>query len=166
MLERAFEPPAHEPRVESVMAVLDENGALSETKERPTCVPELRRSDQHRTVDMVALLRVRVYRRAAVDERVKEGKRAGQLETLGAQLQDEERCVAGRLDVDRDELGVVQRRLRAELRRVDGDLLPRYRLRGAARLEEDGLHDGRLSAPRMNCSSSRVIALRSNTAAE
>jgi hypothetical protein len=166
MLERAFEPPTDEPRVESVVAVLDENGTPGEAQERPPRVPELRRADQHRTVDMVSLLGIRVDRRAAVDESVKEREGAGQLEPLRAQLEDQERSIARRLNVDGDELGIVQGRLRAQLRRIDGDLLPRHRLSGPARLEEDRLHDGRLSsAARRNCISSRVIALRTTTAA-
>ena len=165
MLERAFKPATNEPAVESVVAVLDEHRALGETQERPAGVPEFGRTDQHRTIDVVSLLGVRIDGRAAVDERVEEGERAGQLEPLGAQLQDEEWCIAGRLDVDGDELGVVKARLRAQVRRVDGDLLPRDRLRGAARLQEDRLHDGRLRAARRNWISSRVIALRSTTAA-
>ena len=165
MLERAFKPATHEPAVESVVAVLDEHRALGEAQERPPGVPEFGCTNQHRTIDVVALLGIRIDWRAAVDERVEEGERAGQLEPLGAQLQDQERGVAGRLDVDGDELGGVQGRLRAEVRRVDGDLLPRDRLRGAARLEEDRLHDGRLRAVRRNWISSRVIALRSTAAA-
>jgi hypothetical protein len=165
MLERAFKPATHEPAVESVVAVLDEHRALGEAQERPAGVPEFGRTYQHRTIDVVSLLGVRVDGRAAVDERVEEGERAGQLEPLGAQLQDEERCVAGRLHVDGNELGVVKGRLRTQVRRVNGDLLPLDRLRGAARLEEDRLHDGRLRAARRNWISSRVIALRSTRAA-
>lgn len=165
MLERAFKPATHEPAVESVVAVLDEHRALGETQESPAGVPEFGRTYQHRAIDVVSLLGVRIDGRAAVDERVEEGERAGQLEPLGAQLQDEERCVAGRLDVDGNELGAVKGRLRAQVGRVDGDLLPLDRLGGAARLEEDRLHDGRLRAARRNWISSRVIALRSTRAA-
>jgi hypothetical protein len=165
MLERAFKPATHEPAVESVVAVLDEHRALGETQESPSGVPEFGRTYQHRAIDVVSLLGVRIDGRAAVDERVEEGERAGQLEPLGAQLQDEERCVAGRLDVDGNELGAVKGRLRAQVGRVDGDLLPLDRLGGAARLEEDRLHDGRLRAARRNWISSRVIALRSTRAA-
>jgi hypothetical protein len=165
VLERAFEPPTYQPRVEGVVAVLDENGALSEAQERPARVPEFGRPDQHRTIDVMSLLGVGVDGRAAVDERVEKGERSGNLESFGPQLQDQERVVAGRLNVDGDELGIVQWRLRAQLRRIDGDLLPRDRLRRPARLEEDRLHDGRLNAVRRNWISSRVIALRSTTAA-
>ena len=47
MLQRAFEPSPHQPRVESVVAVLHENCALGEPKERSAGVAELRSSDQH-----------------------------------------------------------------------------------------------------------------------
>jgi hypothetical protein len=140
MLQRALEPATHEPGVERVVAVLDEDGALREPQEGAPRVSELRRTDQHRAVDVVALLRVGVDRRAAIDERVEERQRAGKLEAFGPQLEHEERRVAGRLDVNGDELRVVEERLRAELGRIDRDLLPRDGLGGPARLEEDGLH--------------------------
>jgi hypothetical protein len=72
MLQRALEPATHEPGVERVVAVLHEDGALREPQERAPRVSELRRPDQHRTVDVVSLLGVRVDRRAAIDERVEE----------------------------------------------------------------------------------------------
>jgi hypothetical protein len=165
VLKRALEPATHQPGIKSVVAVLDQNGALGEAQEGPARIAEFGRADQHRTVDVMPLFGVGVDRRAAVDQGVEEGERSGQLEPLGAQLEDQERGVAGRLDVDGDELGVVQRRLRAQLRRVDRDLLPRDRLRRAARLEEDRLHDCRRRAVRRNWSSSRVIARSSMTAA-
>jgi hypothetical protein len=166
VLERAFEPPAHQPGVECVVAVLDENCAMGESKKRPSCVAKFWRADQHRTVDVVPLLGIGVDRRPAIDERVEEGKRAGQLESFGAQLEHQERGVPRRLHIDGDELGVVKRRLRAKLRRVDRDLLPGNRLRRPSRLEVNGLHDRRPSnAARRNCISWRVIALRSTTAA-
>jgi hypothetical protein len=145
--------------------VLDQNRALGKAQKRPAGVAELGRSDQHRTVDAMPLSSVWIDWRAAVDEGVEERQRARQLESLGAQLQDQERRVAGRFNVDGDELGIVERRLRAELWSIDGDLLPWHRLRGPSRLEEDRLHEGRLSAARRNCISSGVIALRSKTAA-
>jgi hypothetical protein len=141
MLQRAFEPSTDEPRVECVMAVLDEDGALRKPQECAPRIAELRRTDQHRAVDVVPLLRVGVDRSAAIDERVEERQRAGKLEPFGPQLEHEERRVARRLDVDGDELRVVEQRLRAELWRVDRDLLPWDGLGGPARLEEDRLHD-------------------------
>jgi hypothetical protein len=88
MLERAFKPATNEPAVESVVAVLDEHRALGETQERPAGVPEFGRTDQHRTIDVVSLLGVRIDGRAAVDERVEEGERAGQLEPLGSRTRN------------------------------------------------------------------------------
>jgi hypothetical protein len=165
VLERALEAAADEPAVESVVAVLDEDGALCEPQESPARVAELGSAYQHRSVDVVPLFRVRVDRRAAVDQCVEERQRTRQLESLGPQLEHQEWGVAGRLDVDGDELCFVQRCLRPKLRRVDRNLFPGDRLGRASRLEEDGLHDVRLSAPRRNWISSRVIALRSKMAA-
>jgi hypothetical protein len=91
VLERALEAPAHQPRVEGVMAVLDEHSALSETQERTARVAKLGRADEHGPVDVVAPVRVGVDRRLAVDERVEEGQRAIQTESLRADLQDQER---------------------------------------------------------------------------
>jgi hypothetical protein len=150
MLERAFQPSPDEPGVERVVAVLDEDRALGEPEECAARVLELRRPDQHRAVDVVTLLRIRVDRRAAVDQRVEEGKRTGQLEALGPQLEYEEWGVAGRLDIDGDELRVVERRLRSQLRGVDRDLLPGDRLGRASRFEENRLHEVRLNAARRN----------------
>jgi len=47
MLERALESAPDEPGVERVVAVLDQDGALGETQECPTCIPEFRSSNQH-----------------------------------------------------------------------------------------------------------------------
>jgi hypothetical protein len=74
VLERTFEPPAHEPRVESVVAVLDQNRALREAKERASRVAKFGSAYQHRTVYVVSPLGIGVDRRAAVDERVEEGE--------------------------------------------------------------------------------------------
>jgi hypothetical protein len=166
MLQRAFESPAHEPCVERIVAVLDENGALRKAQKGPARVTKLRRADQHRTVDVMSLLGVWIDWCAAVDECVEERERARQLESLRAQLQDQEGRVACRLDVDGDELRIVEGRLRPELGRVDCNLLPGNWLRRSARLEEDGFHEGRLSrADLMNSISSRDIALSRRTAA-
>jgi hypothetical protein len=70
MLERTLEPSPNEPCVERVVAVLDQDRALREPKETTSRVLELRRADEHGAVDVVALARIRVDRRAAVDERV------------------------------------------------------------------------------------------------
>ncbi len=74
VLQRAFEPPADQPGVERIVAVLDQNGAMGETKERPARVAELGRSNQHRSVDVVALPGVWIDWRPAIDEGVKEGE--------------------------------------------------------------------------------------------
>ena len=121
--------------------MLDQHGALGETKECPAGVAKLGCPNQHRPVDVVPFLGVRIDGRAAVDEGVEERKRARQLESLGAKLEHQERCVARRLDVDGDELGFVQERLRTELGSVDRDLLPGHGLSGPARLQENRLHD-------------------------
>jgi hypothetical protein len=166
MLQRAFEPPPHQPGVKRVVTVLHQNCALGEPKKSPASVAELRSSDQHRTIYVVPLFGVGIDRGPGVDEGVEEGERARERESLSAELQHEERSVPCRLDVDGDELGIVKQRLRAKLGRIDGDLFPGDRLSCPAGLEIDGFHDGRLSsADRMNCISSRVIALRRTTAA-
>jgi hypothetical protein len=140
VLQRAFQSPADEPGVKGVVTVLDEDRALRETKERPASVTKFRRSDQHRPVDVVPLLGVGIDRCTAVDERVEKRQRAGKLESLSAQLEHQEWRVAGSLDVDGDELGFVQHGQWPDLRCIDRDLLPRHRLGGAARLQEDRLH--------------------------
>ncbi|MGA8923197.1 MAG: hypothetical protein WB682_08625 [Candidatus Dormiibacterota bacterium] len=67
MLERALEAAAHQPRVEGVVAVLDQYRTMRESQERSARVFELRRPDEHRAVDVMAPSRVRVDRGAAVD---------------------------------------------------------------------------------------------------
>jgi hypothetical protein len=144
--------------------VLDQDGTLRKTQERPSRIAELGRADEHRAIDVMPLLGVWVDRRAAVDQGVEEGQWAGKLEPLGAELEHKERCVARGLDVDGDELRVVERRQRTQLGRIDRDLLPLHRLRRPARLEEDRPHDVRLSAVRTNCSSAGVTARTSTMA--
>jgi hypothetical protein len=72
VLQRALQSPAHQPGVEGIVAVLHEHRALGETKERPAGVTKFWCPDQHRPIDVVALLRVRIDRCAAVDKRVEE----------------------------------------------------------------------------------------------
>jgi hypothetical protein len=165
VLERALEAAPHEPRVKGVVAVLDQHGALRKPQERASRVLELRGADEHRAVDVMALARVRVDRRAAVDERVEERERALQREALGADLQDEEWRVAGGLDVERDELRVLEPGAAPHLGRVDGDLLPRHPLGRASRLQIDGTaHLASASARRAQAISSAVTARSSSTA--
>ena len=167
VLEWALETAPDEPRVESVMAVLDEHRALREAKEASPRVPELRGANEHRAVDVMPLARVGVDRRAAVDQGVKERQGAGEAEALGADLEDEERSVAGRLHVEGDELGVRKRRLGRDLRRVDGDLFPGDKVGCSARLEVErrGGHQRAIaSARRAHAISSRFSARRRSTA--
>jgi hypothetical protein len=77
VLKRALQPAADKPCVERIVAVLDQDSTLRETQERPTGIAKLGRADKHRAVDVVALLRVGVDRRAAIDEGVEERERAG-----------------------------------------------------------------------------------------
>ena len=167
VLERALQAAADEPRVEGVVAVLDKDRGLRKTQERAPRILELWRADQHGAVDVVALARVWVDGRAAVDESVEERERALEREPFGADLEDQERSVAGRLHIERDELSLVERRIAPDLGRVDGDLLPRHRLGGAARLQVQGprAHRASASARRAHAISSPLSARSRRTAA-
>jgi hypothetical protein len=168
MLEGALEPAAHEPRVERVVAVLHQHRAVGEAQEGPPGVAEVRRADEHRPIDVVPPLGVRVDRCPAIDEGVEEGERPVEAKALGAELQDQEGRVACGLDVEGDELSVFETGLGPDLRGVDGDLLPWHRLRRAARLEKEGLGAHQrawASARRAQLISSLLRARRSNTAA-
>ena len=125
VLERTLQAAPDEPCVESVMAVLDQDRAVREAEEASPRVLELRGADEHRTVDVMPLARVGVDRRPAVDQGVEEGKSACKREALRADLEHEERSVAGRLHVEGDELSVRKRGPARDLRRVDCYLLPR-----------------------------------------
>jgi hypothetical protein len=137
VFERTLQAATDQPRVEGVVAVLDQHCTLCETQECPPRVTELGRADEHRALDVVAAARVGVDGSAAVDERVEERQRAGKREPLSPDLEDEEGGVACRLDVEGDELRFIEARSRADLRRVDRDLLPRHRICGAAGFEEN-----------------------------
>ncbi len=166
MLERALQTATDEPCVERIVAVLDQHRALSETQEGTARVAKFRRADKHRAVDVMAPVRVRVYRRLAVDEGVEKGEWAIEPEPLGADLQDEERRVSGGLDVQGDELRFVQTRLGLELRRVDGDLFPRDWLHRSARFEEKRLGAHRLCASARRAQAiSAAVTPRSNRTA-
>jgi hypothetical protein len=168
MLERTLEPATDQPRVECVMAVLHEDSALCEAQERPARIPELRRANEHGAVDVMSPARVGIDRRPAVDQRVEEGERAVETESLGAELEDKEGRVSRRFDVDGDELSGIESGLRSQLRCIDGDLLPRHRLRCTARLEEHRFwnHGGGAKARCAQRTSSVVTALSNKTAAE
>jgi hypothetical protein len=148
--------------------VLDEHRALRKTQEGAPRVFELRRPDQHRAIDVMSLACVWVDGGAAVDQRVEEGERSLQREALGADLEDEEGCVARGLDVQGDELRLVEVRVRTDLWRVDGDLLPRHQLGCAAGLEEQPLrgcgHLASARARRAQAISSPLRARSSSTA--
>lgn len=164
MLERTFQPSSDEPRVESVVAVLDEYSALGEAEKCPARVPELGRADEHRAVDVVSLPRIRIDGRAAVDQRVEERKCARQGEPLGAHLEDEERGVACGLDIQRDELRILELGAVGDFGRVDGDLFPRDRLGCSSRFQKQlprRAHRASASARRAHAISSPLKA-RSN----
>jgi hypothetical protein len=167
MLEWALQAATDQPGVEGVVAVLDEDGALGEAQEGPSRVAELRGSDEHRAVDVMAPVRVWVDRRLAVHERVEKREGAIQAEAFRANLQHEERRVARCLHVKRDKLRLVELRMRAHLGRVDGDLLPGDGLHGPARLQKDRLRAHRVSARarRAQSISSLVTPRRMSTAA-
>ena len=76
MLQRTLQPSTDQPRVEGIVAVLDEDSTLGETKERPAGVTKFGRPYQHGPVDVVPLLGIRIDGRSAVDEGVEERKRA------------------------------------------------------------------------------------------
>ena len=137
---------------------------MCKAKETPPYVPELGGSDEHGAVDLMSLLCVRVDRSAAIDERIEERERTFELEPLSANLQDKEWSVACRLDVERDELGLVEPRLRADFGRIDRDLFPCDRLFGAAWFQEDRFHERRLIADLTKAISSLSIVLNAITA--
>jgi hypothetical protein len=137
MFERALQSTADEPGVEGVMAVLDQDRAVSEAQEGPTRVSKLRRPYEHGAVDVVAPVGVRVDRRLAVDKGVEERQRSVKPEALGADLEHEEWRVARRLHVEGDELSLIEPRARADFGSVDRDLFPGDRFHGSARLEKN-----------------------------
>src|SRR5690242_21773879 len=83
-----------------------------------------------------------------------------------AELENQERRVAGGFHVQGDELRCFQRRERSDLRRVDRDLLPRHRRGCTARLQEElrRAHRARRRARRANAISSLLIARSSSEA--
>jgi hypothetical protein len=135
VLEGCAQPASHQPGIEGVVAVLDQDGAPGEAQEGPPGVAELGRADQHLAVDQVAAAGVGVDRRPAVDQGVEEGQGAGEPESLGPDLQDQEGAVAGGLHVQGHELGLLQERLRTHLG-LHQEVLPEHPGAGP-RLEED-----------------------------
>ena len=114
VLERPRKAAAEDPGVECVMAVLDQDRSTGEMEEGAAGVGELWSVDQHLAPDQVPPLGVGVDRRPAVDQGVEEAQRSAQPEALGADLEHQERPVAGGLDVDGDELRLRQRRVGAD----------------------------------------------------
>ena len=166
VLQRAFEPASDEPCIKGVVTVLNQHGALRETQESPACVSKLWRADEHRAVDVVATAGIRVDRGAAVDQGVEKGERAIQPEAFGADLEYQEWGIPRGLDVEGDKLRILELRLRAKLRRIDRDLLPRHGPGGATRLDEErlGAHLARARA-RLAHAISPLSTARSNSAA-
>ena len=139
MLEWAFQPPPDEPRVEGVVAVLHQHCAVCEPKECAARVLEDRRANEHRAIDLMTLPRVWIDRRAAIDQSVEERQRAFEGEALCTKLENKKGRVASGLDVEGNELSVVERRERSDLRGVDGYLLPGHQRSSAPGLEEKRL---------------------------
>src|SRR5258708_21307780 len=166
MLEWALQAATNQPCVERVMAVLYEHGALRESQKCPAGVPEFRRADEQRAIDVMGLFRVGIEGCPAIDQRVEERERGVEGEPLRSKLQDQEGSVAGRLDVERDELGLFQPSQRPNLGCVDRDLLPRHQLHRATGLEVQRLraHRASASARRAHPISSRPRARSSKTA--
>ena len=166
VLERALEAAADEPGVECVMAVLDEDRAEGKAKEGAARVFEFGRTDEHRAVDVVALARIWVDGSPAIDERVKEGKRAAQAKALGADLEHEEGRIPGGLNVEGHKLGVLEQGLPADLRSVDRDFLPGHEGGRPARLEIERLRAHQRASARARRAqpiSSLLRARRSST---
>jgi hypothetical protein len=170
VLQWAFQAAADQPGVECVVTVLHEHRAMGKAQESTPGILEHGRADKHGAIDVVPPFRVRVDGRPAVDERVEERERALQRETLRAQLEHEERRVAGRLDVEGDELRLVERRQRTHFGRVDRDLLPGHERGGSARFQIErlmplvGTHRAMTSARRAHAISSMDTARSRSTA--
>jgi hypothetical protein len=137
MFERALQSTADEPGVEGVVAVLDQDRAVSEAQEGPTRVSKLRCPNEHGSIDVMAPVGVRVDRRLAVDKGVEERQRSVKPEALRTDLEHQEWRVTRRLDVQGDELSLIEPRVRADLGSVDRNLLPGDRFHGSARLEKN-----------------------------
>jgi hypothetical protein len=166
MREWALKAAANKPCVECVVAVFDQDCAMREAKKCTPHIAELWGSDEHGAVDLMSLLRVRVDRRAAIDERVEERKGTFEVEALRSHLEDQERGIASRLDVERDELSIVEPRRRTDVRRINCDLVPGNGLFRAARFQKDRLHERRLMADCTKAISSLSIVRKASTAAK
>jgi hypothetical protein len=116
VLERPLEAAADQVGVEGVVAVLDQDRAPRKAQEGGPGIPEAGRADQHRAVDLVALLRVAVDGGAGLDQGVEEGERAREPEAFGADLDHQEGGVAGRLHVQGHVFRLVERGVRGDRR--------------------------------------------------
>jgi hypothetical protein len=122
VLERPGEAAAEDPGVEGVMAVLHQHGSPGEVEKGPSCIAELGCVDQHLALDQVPPPGVGIDRSTGVDQGVEQAQRPAQPKPLGADLEDQEGPVPGGLDVHRPELGLLQKRLRADRRIVVAQL--------------------------------------------
>ena len=136
VLEGLLQAPADQVGVKGVVAVLDQDGAPSEAQESGARSAESGRADQHRAVDLVALLRVAVDRRPGLDQGVEEGERPREFEALGADLDHQEGRVAGGLHVEGDVVGFCEPGVGGD-RRALRQQLGEERERARARLEAD-----------------------------
>jgi hypothetical protein len=112
MLEWPRQAPPDDPGVEGVVRVLDENRPAREVEEGAAGVGKLRRIGDHVPIDLVTPPGIGIDRRTGVNQRVEERERSAQVEALGADLEDEEGPVAGRLDVESDVLDRLERAVR------------------------------------------------------
>jgi hypothetical protein len=137
VLKRPRQAPAEDPGVEGVVAVLDQDGSPGEVEEGAAGVGELGRVNEHLPLDQVPALGVGVDRGASVDQGVEEPERTAEPKPLGTDLEDQERAVAGGLDVDRDELSLLEGGVGVDGREIvlAIGLLPGDQLGGAARLQ-------------------------------
>jgi hypothetical protein len=94
MLEGTLQASAHQPGVECVMAVLDQHRTLGKAQKGTAGVAKLGRANQHRPVDVMAAVGVWIDRSLSVHQRVEERQWPVEPETLGPDLQHEERRVA------------------------------------------------------------------------
>lgn len=90
VLERTFQASTHKPRIERVVAVLDQDRPLGKAQEGSAGVSKLGRADEHGPVDVMAPVRVWVDGCLAVHQRVEEGERAVELEAFRADFKDQE----------------------------------------------------------------------------
>ena len=127
ILQWRSEPATDEVGVEGVMAVLDQHRPARKAQEGSPGIAELGRPRQHRSVDEVALFGVGIDRRTAVDQGVEEGQRPTHPKALGADLQDQERGVAGGLDIERHEVGGLEEGVRTNALGIDDQLLEEHR---------------------------------------